>query len=134
MNYPQRFYRLTKPLGERMSHNKVLAIVAASALVVACLAMAVVHRRQRIVHLGYELSQLVKQRDALAEDIRGLQVERAVLAAPDRVRRLATELGMQPPLSNNVTTVPYDGPPMEPAAPPSAVVTPDAPLPEAEVL
>jgi len=117
MSYPQRFYRLTRPLVLRLSPVKRLLILVGAALLLGAIAMMVVQRRQRIVHYGYELSRLVKERDALAEDIRGLQVERAVLAAPDRVRRLALELGMQPPQTDNVTTVPYSGPSLKPKAP-----------------
>lgn len=113
MNYPQRFYRLTRPLAARLSQPKRLALMVALAALLAMMAMAIVHRRQRIVHLGYELSQLVKERETLAEDVRGLQVERAVLAAPDRVRRLALELGMQPPQATDVTSVPYVAPATE---------------------
>lgn len=110
MNYPQRFYRLTRPLAARLSQPRRLALMVGAAVLVAAIAMAIVHRRQRIVHLGYELSRLVKEREALAEDVRGLQVERAVLAAPDRVRRLALELGMQAPHASDVAAVPYVAP------------------------
>jgi len=117
LNYPQRFYRLTRPLVSRLSPAKRLLIMVGVALLLGAMAMLAVQRRQRIVHYGYDLSRLVKERDALAEDLRALQVERAVLAAPDRVRRLAQALGMRPPATNEVLAVPYRGPELQAEAP-----------------
>jgi len=55
-----------------------------------------VSRRQEVLRLGFELSRRSEQLGRLQEAQRRLELERATLAAPDRIRRLATQLGMTP--------------------------------------
>lgn len=71
----------------------VVAMVVIAALVTA-LGIARVKRQHEVLRLGYELNRQSEQVRKLTERKRSLEVERATLTAPDRIRRLATNLGM----------------------------------------
>jgi cell division protein FtsL len=73
----------------------VIALVAAAALVTA-IGVIRVARQHEVLRLGFELSRASEQVGKLHEANRQLQLELATLAAPDRIRRLATQLGMTP--------------------------------------
>jgi cell division protein FtsL len=49
-----------------------------------------------VLRLGYELARKSEQVHQLREARRELQLELASLSAPDRIRRLAAQLGMRP--------------------------------------
>jgi cell division protein FtsL len=67
-------------------------VLAATAL--TTVGVVRVAREHEVLGLGYQLSrESVKVRE-LREAHRQLQLELATLTAPDRIRRLATELGM----------------------------------------
>ncbi len=72
----------------------------AAMIVLACTLTAVgvirVARQHEVLQLGYRLSRESEQLRELREARRRLELERATLTAPDRIRRLATELGMTP--------------------------------------
>ena len=69
-------------------------------IVVACMATAFgvirVARQHEVLRLGYQLSRASTQVRQLREVHRRLELEHATLTAPDRIRRLATQLGMTP--------------------------------------
>jgi cell division protein FtsL len=69
-------------------------------IVVACVLTGIgvvrVQRQHEVLRLGYLLSKEADQVRGLREARRKLDVERATLTAPDRIRRLATSLGMTP--------------------------------------
>jgi cell division protein FtsL len=73
----------------------VIALAVAAALLTAAGVIRVA-RRQEVLRLGFELSRRSEQLGRLQEARRRLELERATLAAPDRIRRLATQLGMTP--------------------------------------
>jgi cell division protein FtsL len=58
------------------------------------LGVARVRRQHEVLRLGYQLDRQTEQVRRLTEKKRQLEVERATLTAPDRIRRLATSLGM----------------------------------------
>lgn len=92
---PTRVYRIfRRPDGEA---HPVRAIVIALA-VVTCLAIVVgvirVERQHEVLRLGYRLSRAAEHVRRLAEQRRRLELELATLAAPERIRKLATALGM----------------------------------------
>ena len=72
--------------------------VVVALVVLACALTAVgvirVERQHEVLQLGYRLSHGTEQVRELREARRRLELERATLTAPDRIRRLATELGM----------------------------------------
>ena len=68
-------------------------------LVITCAALTAVGvirvaREHEVLGLGYQLSREAAHVRELHEARRQLQLELATLSAPDRIRRLATELGM----------------------------------------
>jgi cell division protein FtsL len=71
----------------------VIAMVIAAALLTA-LGVARVRRQHEVLRLGYQLDRQTDQVRRLTEKKRQLEVERATLTAPDRIRRLAVSLGM----------------------------------------
>ncbi|HEY0482257.1 MAG TPA: cell division protein FtsL [Kofleriaceae bacterium] len=73
----------------------VIALVVAAALL-TCAGVIRVSRQHEVLRLGFELSRRTEQLGRLHEARRQLELELATLAAPDRIRRLATQLGMAP--------------------------------------
>ena len=71
----------------------VIALVVVAALIAAA-AMIRVTRQHEVLRLGYELSKRSEHVRALREAHRRLELEHATLSAPDRIRRLAAQLGM----------------------------------------
>ena len=73
----------------------VLALIAAASLLTA-IGVIRVARQHEVLRLGFELSRASDQLGRMHEAGRQLELELATLAAPDRIRRLATQLGMTP--------------------------------------
>lgn len=73
----------------------VVAFVLAAALLTAIGVVRVTHQHE-VLRLGFELSRRSEQVSKLHENRRRLELELATLAAPDRIRRLAVQLGMTP--------------------------------------
>jgi cell division protein FtsL len=73
----------------------VLALVTVAALLTA-IGVIRVTRQHEVLRLGFALSRTSELVGKLHEDERQLELERATLAAPDRIRRLALQLGMTP--------------------------------------
>jgi cell division protein FtsL len=73
----------------------VLALVVAAALVTS-IGVIRVARQHEVLRLGFELSRRSEQLGRLHEERRQLELELATLAAPDRIRKLASQLGMMP--------------------------------------
>lgn len=71
----------------------VIALVAATAIAVA-IGVVRVTRQHEVLQLGYQLSREADHVRELREVHRRLELELATLAAPERIRRLASELGM----------------------------------------
>jgi cell division protein FtsL len=90
-----QLYRL---LARRSSDAASVRAIAATLVAVACLAVALgvlrVEHEHEVLQLGYRIAHEQARLDALHEVRRRLDLERAALTAPDRIRRLATELGM----------------------------------------
>lgn len=95
MSSPGRsIYRLFK----RAEDAAPVRTIVAALVVLACTLTAVgvirVARQHEVLQLGYRLSHGEDLLRELREARRRLELERATLTAPDRIRRLATELGM----------------------------------------
>ncbi len=73
----------------------VVAFVLAAALLTAIGVVRVTHQHE-VLRLGFELSRRSEQVSKLHENRRRLELELATLAAPDRIKRLALQLGMTP--------------------------------------
>jgi cell division protein FtsL len=83
----------------------VIALVVAAALMTAAGVIRVA-RRHEVLRLGFELSRRSEQLGRLHETRRRLELELATLAAPDRIRRLATQLGMAPVSPDRIRILP----------------------------
>jgi len=65
-------------------------------------------RRER-VRLGYELSAATAELRRVSEENRRLRLEKSVLTDPDRIERLAANLGMVRPSTDQIRVVPAGG-------------------------
>lgn len=86
----------------------VVAIILVICLVTA-LALARVSRQHEVLRLGYQLTQRSSLVHRLREAQRQLQVERATLTSPERIRRLATSLGMTPVAPDRIRVITSPG-------------------------
>ncbi|MEO6773194.1 MAG: cell division protein FtsL [Kofleriaceae bacterium] len=64
-----------------------------------------VSRQHEVLRLGYQLAKRADAVKSLKEARRRLELERATLTAPDRIRRLATELGMTPVAPDHIRVI-----------------------------
>ena len=83
----------------------VLALVVATALAMT-IGVIRVARQHEVLRLGFELSRRSEQLGRLHEERRQLELELATLASPDRIRRLAVQLGMTPVSPDRIRVVP----------------------------
>jgi len=82
----------------------VIALVIAAAVLTA-VGVIRVGRQHEVLRLGFELSRTSDQLSRLHEARRELELELATLTAPDRIRRLATQLGMTPVSPDRIRVV-----------------------------
>ena len=106
MMSPAAVYRIFKRAeGDAPSVRVVvIALVLAAALVTA-IGVIRVTRQHEVLRLGFELSRRSEQVGKLHEARRRLELELATLAAPERIRRLATQLGMTPVSPDRIRVV-----------------------------
>ncbi len=71
----------------------IIAMVIAASLITA-LCIIRVTRQHEVLRIGYQLERQAEDVRQLKEVKRRLEVECATLSAPDRIRRLASQLGM----------------------------------------
>ena len=83
----------------------VISLVIAAALITA-VGVVRVTRQHEVLRLGFELSRMSERVGRMQEARRGLELELATLTAPDRIRRLATQLGMAPVAPNRIRVLP----------------------------
>lgn len=88
-------YRLFRQPGEAAASVRPVII----ALVIAAICLVTsgvirVKRQHEVLTLGYQLSKKSEEVRKLRETRRQLELEHATLSSPDRIRRLATQLGM----------------------------------------
>jgi cell division protein FtsL len=82
--------------GEAPSVRIVVVTLVAAAALVTAIGVIRVGRQHEVLRLGFQLSRATEHVGKLHETERQLELELATLAAPDRIRRLATQLGMAP--------------------------------------
>ncbi len=75
------------------------------AVVLTGLGIAEVARRQRVIELGYQLTDAVTEQHRLEEENRRLRLEKSVLTSPERIERLARAVGMSQPSAGQVIVV-----------------------------
>lgn len=82
----------------------VVGMIIAGSLLTA-VAIARVSRQHEVLQLGYQLTQRAARVDRLREAQRQLQVERATLTSPERIKRLASSLGMTPVAPDRIRVI-----------------------------
>jgi cell division protein FtsL len=97
MMSPAAVYRIFKRAdGTAPSVRVVVIALVTSAALLTAIGVIRVARQHEVLRLGFELSRASEQVGRMHEANRQLELELATLAAPDRIRRLATQLGMTP--------------------------------------
>lgn len=95
MGLPVSMYRIfRRPDGEAPSVRVVIVAMVLLALLLTTIGVIRVTRQHEVLRLGLELSKESEDVRRLRETRRNLELELATLTAPDRIRRLATQLGM----------------------------------------
>jgi cell division protein FtsL len=94
---PAAVYRIFQRAdGEAPSVRAMTIAMVIAAVLVTAAGVIRVARQHEVLRLGFELSRRSEQLGRLQEDRRRLELELATLSAPERIRRLATQLGMTP--------------------------------------
>ena len=89
-------YRMFKRAdGAAPVRSIVIAMIVVACTLTSVAVIRVAHQHE-VLRLGYQLSRGTDDVRELREARRRLELERATLTAPDRIRHLATELGMTP--------------------------------------
>lgn len=115
---PPRLYRLLRS-GGKDTPTAAIAIVVGLAVLVTAVLMIRVARHHEVRQLGYRLSKAQRRLTEQRELSRSLELERATLVAPERVRALATKLGMVPVPADRIRII-GDAPPPTPPTPVNA--------------
>jgi cell division protein FtsL len=99
-------YRIFKrPGAEAPSVRPVVIAMIAIACVLTAVGVIMVQRQHQVLRLGYQLSRESEHVRKLGELRHDLLVERATLTAPDRIRHLATQLGMIPAPPDHIRVI-----------------------------
>jgi cell division protein FtsL len=122
-------YQLFKRADGPNSCGRVVAAMVVLATVLVGLGVLRVARQHEVLRLGYELARETEHVAQLREARRRLEIERATLSAPDRVRRLAASLGMAAVSPDRIRVVDPTAPPYGGAAGRALVPAVDAPAP-----
>jgi cell division protein FtsL len=95
MTSPASVYRIfRRGPGEAASVRAVVIALVILAAMVVTVGVVRVSRQHEVLRIGYDLSKQSDHVRELREEQRALELELATLTAPDRIRRLATQLGM----------------------------------------
>ncbi|HEX7839232.1 MAG TPA: cell division protein FtsL [Kofleriaceae bacterium] len=128
MMSPAAVYRIFQRAdGEAPSVRAVVIALVVAAALLTTAGVIRVARQHEVLRLGFELARRTEQLGRLHEDRRRLELELATLAAPDRIRRLATQLGMSPVSPDRIRVVSPRGPEAAPEAAGSAAHASGAP-------
>ena len=91
-----RLYALVRAADPVPGDRKLIGVMIAVAALVTALSVQRVRARHQIIDLGYQLSRATEEVRGERELRRRLELERATLINPDRLRALAAGLGMIP--------------------------------------
>jgi len=104
-----RLYALVRAVEPAPGDRKLVTVMIVIAELVTALAVQRVRARHQIVTLGYKLSRATEEVRHQRELRRRLELERATLTNPERIRALATTLGMVPVPPDQIRVVPARG-------------------------
>ena len=91
-----RLYALVRSVEPAPGDRKLVTMMIVIAALITALALHRVRARHQVVGLGYQLSRATDELRHEREVHRRLELERATLTNPERIRALATALGMVP--------------------------------------
>jgi len=95
MMSPASVYRIfRRPDGSAASVRGIVLVLIAIAALATSIAVVRVSRQHEVLRLGLQLSKQSDHVRKLREAKRQLELEHATLTAPERIRRLAIQLGM----------------------------------------
>ena len=98
-------YRMFKRAEGAASVRSVVIAMIVVAVTLTGVGVVRVSRQHEVLRLGYQLAKRSDDVKSLKEARRRLELERATLTAPDRIRKLATELGMTPVAPDKIRIV-----------------------------
>jgi cell division protein FtsL len=107
-------YRIFKRAEGAASVRSVVIAMVLVACVITAIGVIRVSRQHEVLQLGLQLSRESEHVRQLEEVRRRLELERSTLTAPDRIRRLATALGMTPVAPDRIRII--DAPPAKKVA------------------
>ncbi len=114
MRSPASLYRLfARPDGPAPSVRRVVIVLVAAAVLVTAIGVIRVTRTHEVLRLGLQISKQSERVRKLRETRRQLELELATLSSPDRIRKLATQLGMSPIAPDRIRVI--APPPSSPA-------------------
>ncbi len=87
------------------SSKMAIAAMIAVAALIALIGVAQVNWRQRVIELGYQLSQATEELTRKQEENRRLRLERSVLTNPDRIATFAQTLGLGQPEPGQIRVI-----------------------------
>jgi cell division protein FtsL len=106
MMSPAVVYRIFKRAdGTAPSVRAIIVAMVLGAALLTAIGVIRVGRQHEVLQLGFRLSRAAEQVGRMQESRRQLELELATLAAPDRIRRLATQLGMAPISPDRIRSV-----------------------------
>jgi cell division protein FtsL len=101
-----RLYALVRAVEPAPGDRKLVTVMVVIAALITALAVQRVRARHEIVRLGYQLTRATEEVRHERELRRRLELERATLTNPARLRALATELGMVPVSPDRIRVIP----------------------------
>jgi len=104
-----RLYALVRAAEPMPGDRKLIGVMIAIAVLVTALCVQRVRARHEIIDLGYQLSRATEEVRTERELRRRLELERATLINPDRIRALATGLGMVPVPADRIRVITAPG-------------------------
>ncbi len=106
MSLPFSVYRIFhRGDGEAASVRSVVIALVVVAVLITSIGVIRVARRHEVLRLGYQLARKSEQVHQLREARRQLELELATLSSPDRIRGLATRLGMTPVAPDRIRVI-----------------------------
>ena len=95
MTPPVSVYRIfRRSVGDAAPVRSVIVALVIVAATLTATGLFRVSRQHEVLRLGYDLSRKSELVRKLRETRRQLELERATLSSPERIGRLATQLGM----------------------------------------
>jgi cell division protein FtsL len=82
--------------GSAASMRTIIIALVSLAVALTTVGIVRVTHQHEVLRLGFDLSRKSDQVRQLREARRQLELEHSTLTSPDRIRHLATQLGMQP--------------------------------------